>query len=149
MSVQLTPKGTRGVRMPKLPQPAWEFIHMLMNLRMKLRGANLLHLTTVGSKTGQERTVPLRWFPDGQDGWLIVASMGGAAKHPAWYINLAKTPDKVWIQVGNEKIKVRGESLHGEERAKLWEKIVAAAPGYGEYQTKTDREIPVVRLTRS
>lgn len=149
MSVQLTPKSTRGVNIPKLPGFVWKLFTLLTNRRIRNLGGKLLELTTVGNKTGQERTVSLRYFPDGKDKWLIVASFGGATKHPAWYVNLAKNPDKVWINVDNEKIRVRGESLHCAEREKWCKTIVSAAPGYGEYQVKTDREIPIVRLTRA
>jgi len=148
MSVQLTPKGTRGLNVPKLPRSVWKIMQAFTSRRIQKQGGKLLDLTTIGSKTGEERTVPLRYFDEGPNQWLIVASFGGATKHPSWYVNMAKNPDKVWIQIGKEKIKVRGESLHGAEREKVWEKVVAAAPSYAEYQTKTDREIPVIRLTR-
>lgn len=148
MSVQLTPKGTRGLNMPKLPPAVWKFFTLLTNLRMKLVGGKTLELTTVGNKTGQERSVTLRYFPDGTN-WIIVASFGGSTKHPAWYVNLAKNPTKVWVTVNGQKIPVRAESLHGAEREEWWKQIIAAAPGYAGYQVKTDREIPVIRLTRT
>ena len=78
--------------------------------------------------------------------FVRVASYGGTAQHPAWYVNMAKNPDQVWITVGGRKIHVRPESLKGAERAEAWSRIVAKAPGYAGYATKTDREIPVVRL---
>jgi len=77
-----------------------------------------------------------------------VASMGGAAAHPSWYVNLAKNPDQVFLQVGGERFKVRPASLHGADRATAWKRITSEASNFAEYQTKTDREIPVVRLTR-
>jgi deazaflavin-dependent oxidoreductase (nitroreductase family) len=107
----------------------------------------LLNLTTIGAKTGNRHTVPLSWYPDGENAWLVVASFGGAARHPAWYINMARHPDQVWIELGGRKIKVSPESLRGSEREQAWQRIVAVAPNYGEYQQHTDREIPVVRLT--
>ena len=87
-------------------------------------------------------------FTDDQGGWLVVAALAGAARHPSWFINLAKNPDSVWVEVGRDRYQVRPDLLRGEERAAAWERIVAAAPGFGAYQSKTDREIPVVRLTR-
>ena len=104
-------------------------------------------LTTVGARTGVERTNVLGSFPDGTDAWLICASKSGAATHPAWFINLAKNPDKIWLEVGNRKLKVAAELLEGKEREDALARIAATAPRYGEYQKKTDREIPVIRLT--
>ncbi len=82
------------------------------------------------------------------DRWLIVASAMGSAKHPAWLHNLAAHPDEAWIEIGRDIVKVRPEILGGDERAAAWAKIVAATPQYGKDETQTDREIPVVRLTR-
>jgi deazaflavin-dependent oxidoreductase (nitroreductase family) len=148
MSVQLTPQGTRGLNFPKVPAPLMKIFQFFISLGTKIRGGKILDLITIGSKTGQERTIPLRYFNDGPDRWLIIASFGGSTKHPAWYVNLSKNPNKIWIVIDDKKIPVRAESLHGAEREKYWSQIVAAAPGYGEYQIKTDREIPVIRLTR-
>jgi deazaflavin-dependent oxidoreductase (nitroreductase family) len=146
MSVEFTPSGTRGVTLPKLPQPLMKVILPVANAFMRLRGAKLLELTTIGARSGLPRTVTLGYFSDGKDAWLIVASNAGSAQHPAWYFNIARNPDQVWITVGGRKIHVRAESLKGAERAEAWRRIVAQAPGYGGYETKTDREIPVVRL---
>ena len=148
MTVELTPKGTHGVNLPKMPRAVWKVFQSFLSLAVRLRGGQLLSLTTVGAKSGRTHTVPLGWFPDsaGGNAWLIVASYAGAARHPAWYVNMAKNPDKIWVEVDKRKIKVRGESLKGAEREAAWQRIVAAAPNYREYQTKTDREIPVVRL---
>jgi len=88
-----------------------------------------------------------RTFPDGPDSWLICASKSGAATHPAWFINLAKNPDKVWLEVGNRKLKAAAELLKGKEREDALARIAVTAPRYGQYQKKTDREIPVIRLT--
>ena len=107
----------------------------------------MLLLTTVGAKSGQGRTVPLLWFPDGHDAWLVVASAGGAAKHPAWYLNLATNPNNVSIEVGARRLRVRPELLKGSERERRWQQIVSTAANFGGYQKKTDRELPVIRLT--
>jgi deazaflavin-dependent oxidoreductase (nitroreductase family) len=121
-------------------------IFRLFGNRMRIQGLPLLLLTTVGARTGKQRQTTLTWFEDGEDARLIVASAAGSAKHPGWYFNLARNPDKVWIEVGKRRIKVRPESLKGAERAEAWRRIVALAPGYGGYEEKTDREIPIVRL---
>jgi len=78
----------------------------------------------------------------------VVASLTGAARHPAWFLNMAKHPDDIWLEVGSERFKVRGESLEGRERAEALARIARISPRYGGYQQKTDREIPIVRLTR-
>jgi deazaflavin-dependent oxidoreductase (nitroreductase family) len=78
---------------------------------------------------------------------LIVASAGGAAKNPAWYYNLKAHPDRVWIQIGREKKAVTAEQLHGAEYDAAWQRIAAEAPQFAGYRTKTDRLIPVIRLS--
>ena len=151
MSVDLTPNGTRGMRAPKAPRLLhnllYGLLHALLNFTVRRRGGHLLRLTTLGAQSGAPHTVPLSWFPDGANGWLVIASFGGAVKHPAWYINMAKHPDQVRIALGGRTIRVRPESLKGSERAQAWKRIVAVAPQYAQYQQRTDREIPVVRLT--
>jgi deazaflavin-dependent oxidoreductase (nitroreductase family) len=107
-----------------------------------------LLLTTVGAKTGQRRVASLRRFDDGDGRWLVVASAGGQAKQPSWLVNLSSNPDRAWAEVGRDRFKVRPELLGSEERATAWKRIVAEAPQFGRYETSTDREIPVVRLTR-
>jgi deazaflavin-dependent oxidoreductase (nitroreductase family) len=125
--------------------------YRLMGDRMRVQGRPVLLLETVGARSGRTRATIVCWFPDAPDGpgesWIVVASMGGAARHPAWFLNMAKNPDKVWIEVGKRKVKVRPESLRGADRAQAWERVVQLAPGFARYQEKTDREIPVVRLT--
>ena len=122
----------------------------LMGGRMRIQGRPLLQLETIGAKSGSRRLANLGWFEDTERpgrAWLIVASAAGAARHPAWYFNLARRPNDVWINTGGKRIAVRAESLTGDERAREWDRIVAVAPGYGKYATDTDREIPIVRLT--
>ncbi|MFF0491582.1 nitroreductase family deazaflavin-dependent oxidoreductase [Nocardia sp. NPDC004068] len=114
----------------------------------KYLGMDLLILHTVGRRTGQPRRSPLTWFADGENAWLLVAS-GGGHRDPDWYLNLTAHPDQVSIQFhGEEPIPVRPERLAGDERAAAWTAIVADQPRYGKYQQKSDREYPVVRLTR-
>lgn len=113
----------------------------------KFMGFPVLVLTTVGAKSGKEHSHLLGGFPDGKDTWLVVASKGGAATHPHWFHNIAKNPDRVWAQVGNRKFRAHVESLQGAERDEAYARVVAVAKNYGPYQTKTDREIPVLRLT--
>ena len=149
-------KGTRGSRflggvLMRLMQPMFRrqvkrFARASGPEQPTFSGFPVLLLTTVGAKTGRQRTHPLGGFPDGEEGWLIVASKGGAADHPAWFYNLAKNPDKVWVQVGNRRFRAECESLVGAEREEAYARVVKMAPGYGGYPKKTDREIPVIRV---
>ncbi len=105
-------------------------------------------LTTVGAKTGHEHTSILGGFADGADTWVVVASKGGAATNPHWYVNMALSPDRVWLEVGNRRVKVRPELVEGAERKAALDRVASISACYGEYQETTDRQIPVVRLTR-
>lgn len=145
-----TRPGTRGARQPKGRIMSWMNRLMARRLRRrggKFQGFNALVLTTVGRKSGLERTTPVGWFPGTDGSWLIVASAAGAPANPAWYYNLAAHPDQVRIDVDGKTVDVRAEQLHGPERAEAWEQITTAAPRFAQYQVKTDRELPVIRLT--
>jgi deazaflavin-dependent oxidoreductase (nitroreductase family) len=113
------------------------------------QGSDVLYLTTVGAKSGKQRQHPLGYLTDGEGTWLIVASMGGAAHNPAWYHNIAAHPDQVSIEVQGDHHRVVPEQLEGPDRAEAWARLVARQPSYAEYQTKTDRLLPVLRLTRT
>ena len=113
----------------------------------RFQNAKLLQLTTIGAKSGQERTSTAVYFEDGPEAMLIVASAGGSVTHPAWFFNLAKNPDKVWAQVGSRRLKVRPETLSGDVRAQAWERIKTQSPVFATYEVKTDRELPIIRLT--
>jgi deazaflavin-dependent oxidoreductase (nitroreductase family) len=110
-------------------------------------GSTILLLTTVGRKSGNESTTPLIYGMDG-DNAVIVASKGGAPKHPGWYRNLVKNP-AAHVQILGEKFPVRARDAEGEERERLWTMMNGIWKHYDEYQTKTDREIPVVVLERT
>jgi proline iminopeptidase len=111
------------------------------------RGSKILLLTTTGRKTGNATTTPLIYESDG-DRYVIVASKGGAPKHPGWYLNLAKNPD-VELQVKGEVFRARAHTAEGEERERLWKLATQQWPDYDEYAKRTDREIPVVVLERA
>jgi deazaflavin-dependent oxidoreductase (nitroreductase family) len=145
-----TRPGTRGARQPKGLFMSWMNRLMARRLRRrggKFQGFNVLVLTTVGRKSGLERMTPVGWFPGADGSWLIVASAAGAPGNPAWYYNLAAHPDQVRIDVDGKTIDVRAEQLHGPERVEAWEQITAAAPRFAQYQVKTDRVLPIIRLT--
>ena len=104
-------------------------------------------VTTIGARTGKEHQHVLGVFPDGKDAWLLIASNGGAERHPHWFFNIAKHPDQVWLQIGPRKMHVNVESLQGKEREEAYARVAAIGKTYGTYPGKTDREIPVLRLT--
>jgi deazaflavin-dependent oxidoreductase (nitroreductase family) len=108
-------------------------------------GATTLLLTTTGRTTGQPRTTPLIFARDGDD-YLVVASMGGAPQHPNWYKNLTANAE-AHVQVRGEHLDVRASTATEEEKPRLWEIVTAQWPNYDVYQTRTEREIPVVVLT--
>ena len=108
-------------------------------------GERVIVLTSVGAKTGKLRKTPLmRVEHDGE--YAVVASLGGAPKHPVWYYNLTANPH-VELQDGPVKKDYQAREVHGEEYAAWFERAVAAWPDYAEYQKKTTRTIPVFVLT--
>ncbi|GCE20534.1 nitroreductase family deazaflavin-dependent oxidoreductase [Dictyobacter kobayashii] len=108
--------------------------------------ANLLLLTSTGAKSGQPRTTPLVYLPDG-DRMVIFASKAGAPTNPDWYHNLLANPEAT-VEVGAETIKVKATVAGAEERDRLYNTQAALAPNFAEYQQKTTRKIPVVILER-
>jgi deazaflavin-dependent oxidoreductase (nitroreductase family) len=106
----------------------------------------LVLLHHVGAKSGETRVSPLMSFPD-DEGWVIVASKGGAPTNPAWFHNLRANPDTV-IEFGTETIPVHASVIEGEERDARWARITAVNAGFASYEKKTDRTIPLVRLSR-
>jgi deazaflavin-dependent oxidoreductase (nitroreductase family) len=110
------------------------------------KGSTVLLLTTTGRKTGNPTTTPLIYDLDG-DNPVIVASKGGAPEHPGWYRNLQKHPEAE-VQIKGEKFRVRARDAEGAERDRLWKQMNRMWPDYDAYQTKTDRQIPVVVLER-
>jgi deazaflavin-dependent oxidoreductase (nitroreductase family) len=103
-----------------------------------------LLLTTTGRKTGERFIFPLFYGETGGS-TFIVASKGGAPQHPGWYRNILANPE-VEVQVGTRHLKAKARTATGEERARLWTQSLTFWPPYADYQTKTDREIPVVVL---
>jgi deazaflavin-dependent oxidoreductase (nitroreductase family) len=110
------------------------------------RGTTILLLSTVGRSSGELRTTPLIHRTDAER-WVVVASKGGSPENPGWYENLKAEPEAT-IQVRGEEVPVRASDAVGEERARLWALMGEVWPAYDDYQKKTDREIPVVILTR-
>ncbi len=103
-------------------------------------------LTTTGRRSGQPRTTPLLCVRDG-DRFLVIASFGGDDRHPQWFKNLQANPEAT-IELYGETIPVVATVATREEKQVLWPKVLAAYKGYANYQRKTERDIPVVILTR-
>jgi deazaflavin-dependent oxidoreductase (nitroreductase family) len=151
MAIEIPPAGTRGTKAP--PSGALgrglmtvaRWVHRLTGNKMS--GQPLLHLHTIGARSGQPRTAVVMAFPDGDDSWLVVASRGGTAGHPSWIYNIAANPDRVEVEIQGRKAAVTAETLSGEERAAAWERITSIQPRFAGYEQKTDRQLPVVRLT--
>lgn len=105
---------------------------------------DMLLLTTTGRQSGRRHTVPLLFLREG-DVLVVIASYGGRDRHPAWYLNLVAEPN-VEIQMSRLRLRARARTADPEERASWWPRVVDAYGDYAVYQTRTDREIPVVLL---
>ncbi|WP_369215785.1 nitroreductase family deazaflavin-dependent oxidoreductase [Streptomyces flavofungini] len=110
------------------------------------QGTTVLILTTVGRKSGEQRSTPLIYRHYG-DAVLVVASNGGADAPPLWYRNLQANPE-VQVQIKGDRFTARARTATPDEKPDMWRTMVATWPAYEEYQTKTERSIPVVVLDR-
>src|SRR4051812_17806198 len=152
MSVQVPPSGTRGAFFPKLPGWLAKRLNRMMANRVRRKGGSSVRgipsviLESTGAKSGEMRQAVVGYVPDGTDSWLIIASAGGAAHHPQWVYNLAKNPVATLDFGDGRRLEARAESPVGADLDEAWAKIEQAAPLYLGYRTKTDREIPVIRL---
>ncbi|MGI5164041.1 nitroreductase family deazaflavin-dependent oxidoreductase [Spirillospora sp. CA-253888] len=109
-------------------------------------GMPTLLLTTRGRRSGTLRRTALIYGRDG-DRFLLVASNGGAPRHPAWYLNLSEHPE-VALQVGADRFRARARDATAEERPEMWRTMAGIFPQYDSYQAKAEREIPLVVLER-
>lgn len=148
-----TASGTRGRRVTGIGGPIGRWLTQQIikqirrrNGKMPILGFDVLVLTTIGARTGLERTTPVGSFPGKDGGWLIVASAAGGRKNPAWYHNIAAHPGQVQVDTVGQKVAVVAEQLHGAERDEAWRQITAAGPRYARDAKKTDRQMPVIRL---
>ncbi|WP_156661049.1 nitroreductase family deazaflavin-dependent oxidoreductase [Mycobacterium sp. 852002-51163_SCH5372311] len=107
-----------------------------------LQGAPVALLTTTGRKTGQPRASPLLYMRDG-DRVIVVASHGGREKNPMWYLNLKADP-KVSVQIKDEVLHLKARDASDDERAKYWPQLVKMYSSYEDYQSWTERKIPIV-----
>ena len=125
---------------------AYEESHVTRANTLRYTALPIIIVTTRGNRSGKVRKTPvMRVLYDGA--YALVASKGGAPTHPVWYYNLVENPDEVAIQDGPEPFDVVVRQVRGDERAIWWQRAVAAYPPYGDYQQKTEREIPVFIAT--
>jgi deazaflavin-dependent oxidoreductase (nitroreductase family) len=151
MTFEKTPRGTYGQTMSPIATTLVKALNPLILWQArrggKPEGISLVVLTTTGAKSGRRRQSVLGALPDGERAWLITASAAGNVANPAWYHNLAAHPDQAELEAGGQKYTVHASQLSGDEREAAWQKLTAAGPRYAGYATKTDRLIPVIRLT--
>ena len=116
----------------------------------KMAGLPVLLIETVGRRSGERRETALTYLPhsapDGE-AFVVIASVLGEPRHPAWYLNL-EADRKIAITVGRDRIAVEARDAEGEEREQIWDDLIARSPDYAQYRTRTDRVIPVVVLER-
>ena len=149
MSVKVPPSGTRGTRFPRLLARLGNRFMVGQFRRGRGRtqgGLPTLLLETIGAQSGERRVAVLGYLEDGPDAWLVIAAMAGAARHPSWLYNLARYPDATIELEGGRRVDVRAETLEGADLAAAWTRIGVDAPEFVVYRSKTDRELPVVRL---
>jgi deazaflavin-dependent oxidoreductase (nitroreductase family) len=142
-----TTAGSRGIAMESGPFDRWmdQFMarQTIRKVCSSLFGFDVPVLSTIGRKSGTERTTQVCWFPGKDGSWLIVAAAGGTRVNPALYYNIAAHSDKVQIEIDGRTVAVTAEQLHGAERAETWQQITATARRFARFQDKTDRELPV------
>ena len=151
MNVRVPPRGTRGIRIPRFMAGFGN----RMILRQFRRGGHrtqggipTLLLETVGARSGKLRQSALGYVENADGSWLVIASAAGAAHHPAWLYNLARQPEAVVEFQDGRRVPVVAETLAEAELEEAWARLATDALEYVKYRSKTDREIPVVRLRR-
>src|SRR5690348_116170 len=154
-AIEIPPRGTRGRRITEFffrllkPLSASQISRYRKNASAeppKMGKVPLVLLTTFGARTGRERTSVLGGFEEPDGSWLVVGSKGGSATHHAGFTTPAKNPNRVWLEIGKRKLKVRPELLTGEQYAAAYRRVVEDSRQYAGYRKVTDREIPLVRL---
>jgi deazaflavin-dependent oxidoreductase (nitroreductase family) len=149
MTVKVPPPGTRGLWLPRFLA---RFGNGMMLRSFRKGGARTqggiatLMLETMGAKTGEVRQSILGFLPDGDDAWLVIASLAGTARNPAWLHNLAAQPEATIQLEDGRRIHVRAETVDGADLAAVWQRLETEAPEYPKYKTKTDRVVAIVRL---
>ena len=151
MSVNVPPGGSRGLRFPRFLARFGNRMMIGRFRRGNVRtqgGIDTLMLESIGAKSGEPRKSVLGFLPEGDDAWIVIAALAGAARNPAWLHNLAAHPDATVAFADGRRMKVRAETLAGDDLAAAWKRLERDAPEFPKYRTKTDREIAIVRLRR-
>ena len=138
-----------AVRLTPLLRLAWWIHRWLLRLSGgRIAASNndmpVLLLTTRGRRSGEERNVALQFLHDG-DSYVVIGSFAGEDRHPSWWLNLEAAPDAN-VMVRGRRQRIRAREALGEERDRLWQRVVEADPAYAEYEQRTARRIPVVIL---
>jgi deazaflavin-dependent oxidoreductase (nitroreductase family) len=138
-----------AIRRTKLVELGWRMHRWLYQVSggrigRRMNRMPVLLLITTGRKSGKRRPAALQYVPDG-DAFVVIASHAGEPTHPAWFLNLQANPE-VEVQVRNRTLPMRAREAEGDERERLWKKIVETDPAYQEYQDRVSRRIPVVVL---
>jgi deazaflavin-dependent oxidoreductase (nitroreductase family) len=150
MTNQDQPAGRRPSKLAAALQNAVTRVHSVLYrssngvIGGRIANSPVLLLTTTGRRSGKQRTVPLLYLMDGLN-VVLVASNGGAVRHPTWWLNL-QTTSEAWIQIKGIRRRVKAEQASAAEKQRLWPHLTAMYPGYKRYQDITDRDIPVVIL---
>jgi deazaflavin-dependent oxidoreductase (nitroreductase family) len=150
VSVIVPPKGTRGAPFPRIiTRVLRNFAPRYFRRRPHTTAGGIpaFMLETRGARSGEPRSAILGFLEDGPSAWLVVASAIGAARHPSWLHNLARHPHATIEFFGGRRIEVDAETLSGDELDAAWKRLQTEAPEYPRYLSKTDRQIPIVRLT--
>jgi deazaflavin-dependent oxidoreductase (nitroreductase family) len=149
VTVKVPPKGTHGVAVPRFLMRIGNRMVLRQFRRSGMRtggGISTLLLETLGAKSGRPRHAVLGYIDEGGGSWLVIASSAGAAWHPAWLYNLADQPEATIEFDDGRRVPVRAETLDGPQAEAAWTRIATDAPEYVRYRSKTDRDIPVLRL---
>jgi deazaflavin-dependent oxidoreductase (nitroreductase family) len=156
VAVTVPPNGTRGSRFPKFPGFMARFFSRMQQRSFRRSGGGrtqggvqALLLETIGARSGQPRSALLGFLEDGPSAWLVIASLAGSARNPAWLYNLARNPTATVELPGGRRVGVTANSLSGEELAAAWRRVEKDAPEYAKYLSVTDREMPIVRLVET
>lgn len=150
MTNQDQPAGRRSSKIAAALQNAVTGVHSLLYrisngmIGGTIANSPVLLLTTTGRRSSNQRTVPLLYLQDGRN-FVLVASNGGAVRHPNWWLNLQTTAE-AWIQIKRIRRRVKAEQASAAEKQRLWPRLTAMYSGYKRYQEITDRDIPVVIL---
>src|SRR5215472_8207587 len=109
--VRITPAGTRGRDLPGVGRLLYRLVAPIFGPLAARRMEGVVTVVTIGARSGQRRRSVVRAFPEGGDAWLVAGSFGGSRRHPSWFLNIARNPDQVWLQVDGREVRVRPSSV--------------------------------------